>query len=322
LDLLEGVLIDLLRTKWETFVKAKFYRQFYIFAVYFFISLFAFGLRPKAIGDGDDDDDEKAGNSTQEATANDTTNAPVKSLYLHNLTEILCNFSAYHEAIVQTEIALMNATEMFDNSTMPTEDDGEFKPFSECPLLDISTLENRVSWLEMLMVSGFLSDKCLDVFKINRCSSLSELNFNSSLLPDKTRSRRLVDHRRTLLHPHSSSRSSLPWRENVLRESGNDELRLTDCSHANQNFICHFQSTAPSRVMFLFSCWLMLTVPFLKFFCLPELEDHVAVAIMLTTSPYFLFFCRSVAMSFEWFDRNYERNLFLRASRPSVLSLS
>lgn len=36
----------------------------------------------------------------------------------------------------------------------------------------------------------------------------------------------------------------------------------------------------------------MLTVPFLKFFCLPELEDHVAVAIMLTTSPYFLFFCR------------------------------
>lgn len=44
--------------------------------------------------------------------------------------------------------------------------------------------------------------------------------------------------------------------------------------------------------MFLFSCWLMLTVPFLKFFCLAELEDHVAVAIMLTTSPYFLFFCR------------------------------
>lgn len=145
MDLLEGVLIDLLRTKWETFVKAKFYRQFYIFAVYFFISLFAFGLRPKAIGDGDDDDDEKAGNSTQEATANDTTNAPVKSLYLHNLTEILCNFSAYQEAIVQTEIALTNATDLFDNSTMPTEDDFEFKSFSECPLLDISTLENRVS---------------------------------------------------------------------------------------------------------------------------------------------------------------------------------
>ena len=52
------------------------------------------------------------------------------------------------------------------------------------------------------------------------------------------------------------------------------------------------QSTAPSRVMFLFSCILMLTIPFMKFFCLPELEDHIAVAIMLTTSPYFLFFCR------------------------------
>jgi transient receptor potential cation channel subfamily V member 5 len=48
----------------------------------------------------------------------------------------------------------------------------------------------------------------------------------------------------------------------------------------------------------------MLTVPFLKFFCLPELEDHVAVAIMLTTSPYFLFFCRFPPIDFRisaWF---------------------
>jgi hypothetical protein len=145
LDLLEGVLIDLLKTKWESFVKAKFYRQFYIFAVYFFISLFAFGLRPKAIGDGDDDDVDKSGNDTREANMNDTTNAPVKSLSLHNLTEILCNFSAYQEAIMQTEISMMNATDMYDNSTLPMDDSDEWTAFSECPLLDISTLENRVT---------------------------------------------------------------------------------------------------------------------------------------------------------------------------------
>lgn len=50
--------------------------------------------------------------------------------------------------------------------------------------------------------------------------------------------------------------------------------------------------TAPSRVMFLFSCILMLTVPTLRFACVDEIEDVVAVVIMLTTAPYFLFFCR------------------------------
>lgn len=146
MDLLEGVLIDLLKTKWESFVKAKFYRQFYIFAVYFFISLFAFGLRPKAIGEDEDEEVDKSRNSTREANMNDTTNAPVKSLNMHNLTEILCNYSgAFQEAIMQTELGMMNTTDMYDNSTMPMDDSDEWTSFSECPLLDISTWENRVS---------------------------------------------------------------------------------------------------------------------------------------------------------------------------------
>ncbi|XP_046383635.1 uncharacterized protein LOC124154144 isoform X2 [Ischnura elegans] len=50
--------------------------------------------------------------------------------------------------------------------------------------------------------------------------------------------------------------------------------------------------TAPSRVMFLFSCLMMLIMPSLRFFCLDEAEDIMSVIIMLTTAPYFLFFCR------------------------------
>ncbi|KAK2708049.1 hypothetical protein QYM36_015666 [Artemia franciscana] len=46
LDLMEGVLVDLLHAKWNTFVKAKFYKQFIMFAVYFLISLICFNLRP------------------------------------------------------------------------------------------------------------------------------------------------------------------------------------------------------------------------------------------------------------------------------------
>jgi hypothetical protein len=154
LDLLEGVLIDLLKTKWNVFVKAKFYSQFYMFSIYFFISMFAFGLRPRAYdgknGDDDDNDSEGSANSTRDATKNDTTNAPVKSLILHNLTEILCNYSAtYQESIMQTELGMMNVTDVYDNITSINGDDfsDEWASFSECPLLDISTLQNRVSEL-------------------------------------------------------------------------------------------------------------------------------------------------------------------------------
>lgn len=155
MDLLEGVLIDLLKTKWETFVKAKFYRQFYLFAIYFFISLFAFGLRPKAIGSDDDEDADKAGNSTREVNANDTTNAPVKSLIIHNLTAILCNYSAYYqEALVQADLGTVNATDLYDNSTLPMDEaSDEWESFSECPLLDISTPENRIK----LVAEGLLT---------------------------------------------------------------------------------------------------------------------------------------------------------------------
>ncbi|KAL6268625.1 hypothetical protein P5V15_001759 [Pogonomyrmex californicus] len=50
--------------------------------------------------------------------------------------------------------------------------------------------------------------------------------------------------------------------------------------------------TAPSRVMFLFSCCILLSFPFLRFSCADEVEDILAVVVMLTTAPYFLFFCR------------------------------
>lgn len=46
LELLDGVLIDLLKTKWNTFVKYRFYKQFFCFTIYFVISLLTYILRP------------------------------------------------------------------------------------------------------------------------------------------------------------------------------------------------------------------------------------------------------------------------------------
>lgn len=144
MDLLEGVLIDLLKTKWNTFVKAKFYRQFYFFFCYFLVSLFAFGLRPRAYGGEEDDDDAKNATKPEINVTEATASSPVKSLIMHNLTEIICNYSGYHDALVQNELGTTNITT--DNSTMPIDDSDEWTSFSECPLLDISTLENRVSF--------------------------------------------------------------------------------------------------------------------------------------------------------------------------------
>lgn len=49
--------------------------------------------------------------------------------------------------------------------------------------------------------------------------------------------------------------------------------------------------------MFLFSCLLMMVLPTFRFWCADVVEDHLAVIIMLTTAPYFLFFCRLVILT-------------------------
>lgn len=48
----------------------------------------------------------------------------------------------------------------------------------------------------------------------------------------------------------------------------------------------------PSRCLFLFACLLCpLAIPF-RLACQPEIEDRLALVVMLFTGPYFLFFCR------------------------------
>lgn len=83
LELLDGILIDLLKTKWNTFVKSRFYRQFYLFTSYFLVSLVSFLLRPGPdLIDTDDDDEQndhdnngnESGNSMENKHINDDMN--------------------------------------------------------------------------------------------------------------------------------------------------------------------------------------------------------------------------------------------------------
>lgn len=75
LELLDGILIDLLKTKWNTFVKSRFYRQFYLFASYFLISLVSFLLRPGPdISDDDDSNEGDVNDDDEKEIDNDSRN--------------------------------------------------------------------------------------------------------------------------------------------------------------------------------------------------------------------------------------------------------
>ena len=46
LDLIEYVIVDLLKVKWESFIRRTFYRQFITFTMFFLVSTAVFTLRP------------------------------------------------------------------------------------------------------------------------------------------------------------------------------------------------------------------------------------------------------------------------------------
>ncbi|KAG4078966.1 hypothetical protein HA402_010918 [Bradysia odoriphaga] len=205
LELMDGVLLDLLKTKWNTFVKSRFYRQFYLFAMYFIVSLICFVLRPGPDME-DDDDDTEGGKSNKSRIAIDNTMGRLIDL---------------------------NGNPFWFNSTDYVEEhEGPnwWSAYSQCPLLNVETSTNQIRLVaEVILLCGAM---------LYILAALRESKF---------------------LGYHM-------FIENLM--------------------------TAPSRVMFLFSCCLMMIVPFLRIACLTELDDHVSVVIMLTTAPYFLFFCR------------------------------
>ncbi|XP_055856516.1 transient receptor potential cation channel subfamily V member 5 [Episyrphus balteatus] len=211
LELLDGVLIDLLKTKWNTFVKSRFYKQFHLFSLYFMFSLVSYTLRPgPPMEDDDDENDDKMQSNATEGVA-----GRVNSM---NKTVLRRNFTHW-----------LNLTEYFE---LEEEDTGPswWTAYEECPLMHLETTKAKIRVVCEIVI------------------------FFGSIL----------------------------YIMAALRES-----RFLGYKMFVENLM-----TAPSRVMFLFSCCLMMTIPWLRLSCMTEVDDHVAVVIMLTTAPYFLFFCR------------------------------
>ena len=51
LDLIEYVIVDLLKAKWDSYIKKSFFRQFFAFTIYFMFSTIAFTLRHNQVVD-------------------------------------------------------------------------------------------------------------------------------------------------------------------------------------------------------------------------------------------------------------------------------
>uniref|UniRef100_A0AAR5NZ08 Ion transport domain-containing protein n=2 Tax=Dendroctonus ponderosae TaxID=77166 RepID=A0AAR5NZ08_DENPD len=214
LELLDGVLVDLLNAKWNTFVKSKFYRQFFTFAFYFTVSLVAFTLRP-----GPPIHTDSPKNSTNTTKQLKIPNATIQSIIMSvNISQqVLHNL---HQAVNK------------DNSN----DDYDVEEWwdnlrEECRLMNLDTTESLVRFTAELGIT-----------------------FGAFL-----------------------------YLAAAVREARFLGLRMFF-----ENLM-----TAPSRVMFLFSCILVFgVIPSLRLVCMDEVEDIIAVVVMLTTAPYFLFFCR------------------------------
>nr|CAH7722831.1 unnamed protein product [Callosobruchus chinensis] len=211
LELLDGVLIDLLHAKWNTFVKFKFYRQFFAFAFYFLISLVAFTLRP--------------GPPVARHAVNGTNSS---------------HHSVNHTKLVHPKPENISLHQLYDgtiekNDEIDDDDDLDMEEWwdnlqEECRLMQLDSLEAKVRFTaEVLITIGSF---------LYLAAAVREARFLGTRM----------------------------FFENL--------------------------KTSPSRVMFLFSCILMLIIPWLRIACEDELEDTVAVMVMLTTAPYFLFFCR------------------------------
>ena len=111
LELMEGVLVDLLNAKWNTFVKLRFYRQFFLFCFYFILSLISFTLRPGPKIEDDEDD-------------NDNENNTLSSIITNNIIKNLkLNTTLYYDTINEftTELTI-NLTNLLSNKTVSSSD--------------------------------------------------------------------------------------------------------------------------------------------------------------------------------------------------------
>lgn len=136
---MDGVLIDLLNAKWNTFVKFKFYRQFFTFAFYFLISLVCWTLRPGPPVL------KQNSNTTRTLNGTNMTFLGTNTTFIYNLTLLL-----------NDTLKLGNATRFAMNNTEESEVEEWWDNLTEeCRLMYLETPQAKIRLsAEIAMVIG------------------------------------------------------------------------------------------------------------------------------------------------------------------------
>ncbi|KAI9554266.1 putative transient receptor potential cation channel subfamily V member 6 [Daphnia sinensis] len=242
LELMDDVVIDLLHAKWNTFIKFRFYRCFFLFALYFAISLICFTVRP--------------GPPTR--LREEITTTPI-----YTTTDMTWPSSSFPSS----EMPMSSTT------YWPTEND----------TIDPSTYDD---W------NGTVTDPT------------KPLRTDPTIPITSTRPRTTSNPVTSSVSPKSGHKHVPydPTIQGYARMVGEAGVLIgvvlylgaaaREARFLGRKMFFENLATAPSRVLFLISCMLVIAMVFLRWFCLRDEEDIVAVLVMLSTAPYFLFFCR------------------------------
>ncbi|XP_015178094.1 PREDICTED: transient receptor potential cation channel subfamily V member 5 isoform X2 [Polistes dominula] len=311
LELLDGTLVDLLNAKWNTFVKDRFYQQFYLFCFYFILSLISFTLRP-----GPSWTLEDPAAPTTVASTDPTYNMSdpmimetkriLKSLRVDELSESIAK-NLTTNLLLETKLTKNSSNvldkislQLMSNMTLILKD-------ALLPIL-LSTLEenNTLDRLDGSFINHtWNNENHQNINTTNRINIIDDLlkynstmkgnGFNGFIEINKKKSwwQTFTEECR-LMHLNSATAKIRLIAEMLMAIAAVLYIAaaLREARFLGLNMFIENLMTAPSRVMFLFSCCLLLSFPALRLTCADEVEDMLAVVVMLTTAPYFLFFCR------------------------------
>lgn len=285
LELMDGILVDLLNAKWNTFVKFRFYRQFFLFCFYFVLSLISFTLRPGPATTSSVSNPQIT--STELPTIPPKMDPPVHNsdlpLLLDKILSTALVSKRYPRNLTRTRLDKLKL-DIVENLTSALSD-------------MLGTYRNEIELFNRSDKTSFYSSrndaKPIDetVLRIN-----STILFNGDGISFTSKYNwwnNLTEECR-LMHLDTLSTKIRLTAEVLMEIAATLYIfaALREARFLGLNMFIENLMTAPSRVMFLFSCCILLTFPFLRLICADEIEDMLAVVVMLTTAPYFLFFCR------------------------------
>lgn len=310
LELMDGTLVDLLNAKWNTFVKDRFYQQFYLFCFYFVLSLISFTLRP-----GPSSSTENSATIPESTSNLSNSNTPEinhipRSIQIDDLSEsiaknlttsllsemrinedssvtlerislrLISNMTTILKDVLLPIISMIDENETF-NVSIDRPDVNSNSSIDHNSNNVARNVTNRINTIEdLLKLNSTLTGS------ING-GSVSTMDTKPNWWQHLTKECRLMD--------LSTATAKIRLSAEILMEIAAVlyiAAALREARFLGLNMFIENLMTAPSRVMFLFSCCILLSFPALRLICVDEVEDMLAVVVMLTTAPYFLFFCR------------------------------